>query len=184
VRSFAFVMIGSFALASGCVRPSARVFREARPVDADEMATGVTLATFADELGLSLEPSPLEEGTTATHVFVFNRGSRTWIIPLERTEDGERNVALHVRDTASPEHALRPAPHTKVQCPRVRSREAVTVAPGARSMIACVEQLVDVGDVEELELEADLHFTAADGSAIRIRSPAFRVARRQTRSKR
>jgi hypothetical protein len=183
----------------GCVqaplRPPRTAIQEPK-IEQTSNEPGLSLASFADELALSLEPSKLEDETTATEVYVFNRGSRTWVIALDSSpEDMEkRSIQLDVRDVSSSSSSttsssstaadgaprdLPPAPiGITAQCPRPPPQDIVVVGPGQRGLLACVEKLVDVRHVEELELEANLRFKATDGSEIHVKSPAFRVARR------
>jgi len=173
-----------FLAAAGCTAapsrpPATAPERDSSRAPIEAAAAGLSLASFADELALSIEPSKLEDETTASDLFVFNRGSRTWVIALESTEDGERSVQLDVRDATLPDRPLPPAPiGITQQCPRPPLRDVRVIGPGERGFIACVEKLVDVRGVDEIELEADLHFVATDGSRVRVHSPAFRVARR------
>ena len=180
---FVAVVLGVAATLSCSPPPLVRVLAP-QPLPDRSDPKGATLASFGDELGLSLEPSKLEDETTATEVYVFNRGSRTWTIVLDATDDlaagrSGRSLSLEVHDTATPERLLPPMPiGLTEQCPRPPSRDVVVVGPGERGLVGCVEQLVDTRGVEELELSATLQFTAADGSAIHVQSPPFRVARR------
>ena len=118
----------------------------------------ISLASFADELALSLEPSHLEDETTATQSLASStagagRGSSTSRRPFTGSSStfgtSQRRIASFPRQPWASGRSVPAASHPA----RGRLR-----GPGRRELLACVETLVDLRGIDELEVAADLAF--------------------------